>query len=323
VVVSSNARAHAALSAGSAIRIWVRLVALSSIVLPAAANPIPPDPSDVLAVQDSGRTGWSLPVSFSCLRSCLRTRGDHHHGLLGPHTYTEPSVIPLSSVRSRLKAVRLRASSSRTSCTGACTRTHGGAAAPGAPAAIMERWRASELGAVRPAGLAIAAGDSALSAVPLIRAALASHASVAVVAGTGSPTRRLRDLAVCTLLRRRHHHLHQLSCAANGLTSSPSLPGTGCLSASTSVACCSYKRDSSDSSSASIRSMSWSPSPSDWDMAPSSSPPARAMAPFDDVDGSNSPHRRRIELSSSSLQYFLPTFNCFFYRGTCGTTTRG
>jgi hypothetical protein len=121
--VSSNARAHAALSAGSAIRIWVRLVALSSIVLPAgaAANPIPPDPSDVLAVQDSGRTGWSLPVSFSCLRSCLRTRGDHHHGLLGPHTYTEPSVIPLSSVRSRLKAVRLRASSSRTSCTGACS----------------------------------------------------------------------------------------------------------------------------------------------------------------------------------------------------------
>jgi len=51
----------------------------------------------------------------------------------------------------------------------------------------------TELGAVRPAALAVAAGDSALSAVPLLRAALASHASVAVVAGTGtgSPARRL------------------------------------------------------------------------------------------------------------------------------------
>lgn len=46
----------------------------------------------------------------------------------------------------------------------------------------------SELGAVRPAALAVAAGDSALTAVPLIRAALASHASVAVVAGTGTGT---------------------------------------------------------------------------------------------------------------------------------------
>jgi len=51
----------------------------------------------------------------------------------------------------------------------------------------------TELGAVRPAALAVAAGDSALSAVPLLRTALASHASVAVVAGTGtgSPARRL------------------------------------------------------------------------------------------------------------------------------------
>lgn len=51
----------------------------------------------------------------------------------------------------------------------------------------------SELGAVRPAALAVAAGDSALSAVPLFRAALASQASVAVVAGTctGSPARCL------------------------------------------------------------------------------------------------------------------------------------
>ncbi|XP_066350355.1 CBS domain-containing protein CBSX5-like [Miscanthus floridulus] len=51
----------------------------------------------------------------------------------------------------------------------------------------------TELGAVRPAALAVAAGDSALSTVPLLRAALASHASVAVVAGTGTgfPARRL------------------------------------------------------------------------------------------------------------------------------------
>ena len=52
----------------------------------------------------------------------------------------------------------------------------------------------TELGVVRPAALAVAAGDSALSAVPLLRTALASHASVAVVAGTGtgSPARRLQ-----------------------------------------------------------------------------------------------------------------------------------
>lgn len=49
----------------------------------------------------------------------------------------------------------------------------------------------SELGAVRPAALAVAAGDSALSAVPLLPAALASHASVAVVASTGSTARCL------------------------------------------------------------------------------------------------------------------------------------
>ncbi|TVU16627.1 hypothetical protein EJB05_40200, partial [Eragrostis curvula] len=41
----------------------------------------------------------------------------------------------------------------------------------------------SDLGAVRPAAHAVAAGDAALSAVPLLRAALASHAAVAVVSG--------------------------------------------------------------------------------------------------------------------------------------------
>ncbi|CAM0144971.1 unnamed protein product [Urochloa decumbens] len=41
----------------------------------------------------------------------------------------------------------------------------------------------SDLGVVRPAALAVAAGDSALSALPLLRAATASHTSVAVVPG--------------------------------------------------------------------------------------------------------------------------------------------
>ncbi|KAF8769293.1 hypothetical protein HU200_006807 [Digitaria exilis] len=48
----------------------------------------------------------------------------------------------------------------------------------------------SELGVVRPATLAVAAGDTALSALPLLRAAVASHTSVAVVVQGMSPPRR-------------------------------------------------------------------------------------------------------------------------------------
>ncbi|CAO1943562.1 unnamed protein product [Urochloa humidicola] len=48
----------------------------------------------------------------------------------------------------------------------------------------------SDLGVVRPAALAVAAGDAALSALPLLRAAAASHTAVAVVPGV-LPRRRL------------------------------------------------------------------------------------------------------------------------------------
>ncbi|GJN01303.1 hypothetical protein PR202_ga18560 [Eleusine coracana subsp. coracana] len=48
----------------------------------------------------------------------------------------------------------------------------------------------SDLGLIRPANLALAAGDAALSAVPLLRTALATHAAVAVVSGESFPRSR-------------------------------------------------------------------------------------------------------------------------------------
>ncbi|GJN26011.1 hypothetical protein PR202_gb13905 [Eleusine coracana subsp. coracana] len=45
----------------------------------------------------------------------------------------------------------------------------------------------SDLGLIRPANLAVAAADAALSAVPLLRTALATHAAVAVVSGESFP----------------------------------------------------------------------------------------------------------------------------------------
>ena len=55
----------------------------------------------------------------------------------------------------------------------------------------------AELGAVRPVALAVAAGHSALSAVPHWLPHAPPHQ---------------RDLAVRALLRWRRHHLHQLRC---------------------------------------------------------------------------------------------------------------
>uniref|UniRef100_A0A0A9AVT8 CBS domain-containing protein n=1 Tax=Arundo donax TaxID=35708 RepID=A0A0A9AVT8_ARUDO len=56
----------------------------------------------------------------------------------------------------------------------------------------------SELGVVRPATLAVAAGENALSAVPLLRTALASHTSVAVVSGL-FPRRLAGEISPSTL----------------------------------------------------------------------------------------------------------------------------
>ncbi|KAF0891148.1 hypothetical protein E2562_005215 [Oryza meyeriana var. granulata] len=57
----------------------------------------------------------------------------------------------------------------------------------------------SQLGMVRPATLAVAAGDRALSAVPLLRTALASHSSVAVVTGGGFRPRLAGEVSPSTL----------------------------------------------------------------------------------------------------------------------------
>uniref|UniRef100_A0A0E0KWV8 CBS domain-containing protein n=1 Tax=Oryza punctata TaxID=4537 RepID=A0A0E0KWV8_ORYPU len=58
----------------------------------------------------------------------------------------------------------------------------------------------SQLGIVRPATLAVAAGDRALSAVPLLRAALATHSSVAViVTGAGIAPRLAGEVSPLTL----------------------------------------------------------------------------------------------------------------------------
>lgn len=57
----------------------------------------------------------------------------------------------------------------------------------------------SDLGVVRPATLAVAVGDNALSAVPLLRTALASHTSVAVVSGAGFPRHLAGEISPSTL----------------------------------------------------------------------------------------------------------------------------
>ncbi|XP_040379198.1 CBS domain-containing protein CBSX5-like [Oryza brachyantha] len=57
----------------------------------------------------------------------------------------------------------------------------------------------SQLGIVRPATLAVAAGDRALSAVPLIRSALASHSSVAVITGAGIRPSLVGEVSPSTL----------------------------------------------------------------------------------------------------------------------------
>lgn len=63
------------------------------------------------------------------------------------------------------------------------------------------------LSAIRPVVLS----GTALFAVPLIHAVLASHASVqSLSAPAPHAPPRWQDLAVHTLLRQRHHHLHQL-----------------------------------------------------------------------------------------------------------------
>ncbi|OEL16854.1 hypothetical protein BAE44_0022124 [Dichanthelium oligosanthes] len=57
----------------------------------------------------------------------------------------------------------------------------------------------SDLGVVRPATLAVASGDTALSALPLLRAAMASHASVAVVPGGMFPRRLAGEISPSAL----------------------------------------------------------------------------------------------------------------------------
>uniref|UniRef100_A0A0E0DK76 CBS domain-containing protein n=1 Tax=Oryza meridionalis TaxID=40149 RepID=A0A0E0DK76_9ORYZ len=57
----------------------------------------------------------------------------------------------------------------------------------------------SQLGIVREATLAVAAGDRALSAVPLLRAALATHSSVAVITGAGIAPRLAGEVSPSTL----------------------------------------------------------------------------------------------------------------------------
>uniref|UniRef100_A0A0D9ZSI4 CBS domain-containing protein n=1 Tax=Oryza glumipatula TaxID=40148 RepID=A0A0D9ZSI4_9ORYZ len=57
----------------------------------------------------------------------------------------------------------------------------------------------SQLGIVRPATLAVAAGNRALSAVPLLRAALATHSSVAVITGAGIAPRLAGEVSPSTL----------------------------------------------------------------------------------------------------------------------------
>uniref|UniRef100_A0A0D3G1S3 CBS domain-containing protein n=1 Tax=Oryza barthii TaxID=65489 RepID=A0A0D3G1S3_9ORYZ len=57
----------------------------------------------------------------------------------------------------------------------------------------------SQLGIVRSATLAVADGDRALSAVPLLRAALATHSSVAVITGAGIVPRLAGEVSPSTL----------------------------------------------------------------------------------------------------------------------------
>ncbi|KAL5215226.1 hypothetical protein ABZP36_004378 [Zizania latifolia] len=57
----------------------------------------------------------------------------------------------------------------------------------------------SQLGIVRPATFAVAPGDWALSAVPLLRSALSSHSSVAVTTGAGFRRRLVGEVSPSTL----------------------------------------------------------------------------------------------------------------------------